>query len=51
MSGIATGRLTAERKNWRKDHPLNFYARPVKKADNTINLMEWDVGIPGKEGK
>lgn len=25
-----------------------FYARPVKKADGTLNLLEWDVGIPGK---
>jgi hypothetical protein len=25
MSGIAVGRLTEERKNWRKDHPPGMY--------------------------
>ena len=31
MSGIAVGRLSEERKSWRKDHPTGFYARPEKK--------------------
>ena len=26
-----------------------FYAKPAKAADGTLNLMEWDVGIPGKQ--
>jgi ubiquitin-conjugating enzyme E2 I len=76
MSGIAVGRLTEERKNWRKDHPpgqlqsiahfafrspsirlrhtnsilTGFYARPVKKDDNSTNIMVWETGIPGKAG-
>lgn len=50
MSAIALARLTEERKNWRKDHPNGFYARPVRKEDNSFNLMLWEVGIPGKEG-
>lgn len=50
MSGIAIGRLTEERKNWRKDHPAGFYARPEKRPDNSTNLMRWETGIPGKEG-
>ena len=50
MSGIAIGRLTEERKNWRKDHPPGFYARPEKRSDNSTNLMRWETGIPGKEG-
>ncbi|KAF8923204.1 E2 SUMO-conjugating protein ubc9, partial [Haplosporangium bisporale] len=25
-----------------------FYARPEKKADSTLDLMTWQVGIPGK---
>lgn len=24
-----------------------FYARPVANADNSMNLMKWDCGIPG----
>eukprot|EP01033_Poteriospumella_lacustris_P005810 gene5810-4167_t len=50
MSGIAAGRLSEERKNWRKDHPPAFYARPMKKEDNSMDLMKWETGIPGKDG-
>ena len=50
MSGIAVGRLTEERKNWRKDHPPGFHARPLKKADNSTDVMVWETGIPGKVG-
>lgn len=38
-----------ERKQWRLDHPVGFYARPEKK-DNQSNLMRWECGIPGKDG-
>lgn len=50
MSGIAQGRLKEERKNWRRDHPFGFYARPISNADGSTNLMKWESGIPGKEG-
>ncbi|KAF8321770.1 ubiquitin-conjugating enzyme 9 [Clavulina sp. PMI_390] len=49
MAGIARMRLMEERKQWRKDHPFAFYARPTKSADGTMDLMQWEVGIPGKE--
>ncbi|ORY73269.1 ubiquitin-conjugating enzyme 9 [Leucosporidium creatinivorum] len=49
MSGICLMRLQEERKQWRKDHPFGFWARPQKKDDG-LDLMNWDVGIPGKEG-
>jgi ubiquitin-protein ligase len=47
-SGITVARLTEERKNWRKDHPAGFYARPLKKGDGSNDLMRWEAGIPGK---
>lgn len=50
MSAIALARLAEERKNWRKDHPPGFYAKPSKNPDNSVNLMIWETGIPGKEG-
>lgn len=25
-----------------------FFAKPSKSADGSMNLMEWEVGIPGK---
>lgn len=27
-----------------------FYAKPAKAPDGSMNLMEWEVGIPGKPG-
>lgn len=50
MSGIAQGRLKEERKNWRRDHPFGFWARPISKPDGSSDLMTWETGIPGKDG-
>jgi hypothetical protein len=36
-------------KQWRKDHPFGFYARPVKGASGGLDLKKWECGIPGKE--
>jgi ubiquitin-conjugating enzyme E2 I len=49
MSGIAEGRLREERKSWRKDHPIGFWARPVAGADGASNIFSWEAGIPGKK--
>ena len=49
MSGIARSRLQAERRQWRKDHPFGFAAKPVVE-DGTQNLMKWKCKIPGKKG-
>merc|ERR1719466_667820 len=50
MNGIATARLTEERKAWRKDHPFGFVAKPTKNGDGSMNLMNWECAIPGKKG-
>jgi len=50
MSGIAEGRLKSERKEWRKNHPFRFIAKPKKKPDGSTDIFEWKCGIPGKEG-
>ncbi|BGP14649.1 SUMO conjugating enzyme Hus5 [Rhodosporidiobolus nylandii] len=49
MSGICERRLQEERKQWRKDHPYGFWAKPQKNEDGSLNLKIWDTGIPGKE--
>jgi hypothetical protein len=36
-------------KQWRKDHPFGFFAKPVKGANGGLDLMRWSCGIPGKE--
>jgi ubiquitin-conjugating enzyme E2 I len=48
-SGIAKQRLLAERKQWRKDKPFGFFARPDKNVDGSINIFRWICGIPGKK--
>lgn len=47
---LAVARLTEERKQWRKDHPFGFYAKPVTLPDGTMDMMRWECGIPGKPG-
>lgn len=42
--------LFQERKKWRKDHPIGFYARPTARGDGSSNLFKWETGIPGKKG-
>lgn len=37
------------RKQWRRDHPFGFYARPQRTAGGTLDLKVWECGIPGKE--
>jgi ubiquitin-conjugating enzyme E2 I len=49
MSGIARGRLKEERREWRRDHPPGFFARPTRSEDGSQNLMLWEAGIPGKD--
>ncbi|KAK9067144.1 hypothetical protein SSX86_014469 [Deinandra increscens subsp. villosa] len=48
--GVAVGRLTAERKSWRKNHPYGFVAKPDTFPDGSVNLMVWRCTIPGKVG-
>ncbi|KAK6453773.1 ubiquitin-conjugating enzyme/RWD-like protein [Scheffersomyces xylosifermentans] len=43
-------RLQEERKQWRKDHPFGFYAKPAKGQDGSLDLTQWTAGIPGKAG-
>ncbi|CAM9116763.1 unnamed protein product [Discosporangium mesarthrocarpum] len=47
--GIARARLSEERKAWRKDHPIGFYARPSRNEDSSSNIMKWNCGIPGPD--
>ena len=37
------------RKQWRKDHPFGFYAKPVRTANGVLDLKQWECGIPGKD--
>jgi ubiquitin-conjugating enzyme E2 I len=50
VNNIVLGRLTEERKLWRKDHPHGFFAKPTSNSDGSMNLMKWEAGIPGKSG-
>lgn len=46
---LCINRLQEERKQWRKDHPFGFYAKPDRGPTNGLDLMKWCCGIPGKE--
>lgn len=49
MGSLCLDRLGEERKQWRKDHPFGFYAKPIRQNNGVIDLKAWDVGIPGRE--
>lgn len=36
-------------KQWRKDHPFGFFAKPARTAQGVFDLKQWECGIPGKE--
>lgn len=37
------------RKQWRKDHPFGFVAKPAKTSQGVLDLKKWECSIPGKE--
>lgn len=41
--------LMVHRKQWRRDHPFGFYAKPMRTRDNVLDLKNWECGVPGKE--
>ena len=36
-------------KQWRRDHPFGFFAKPVRTATGAFDLKRWECGIPGKD--
>ena len=36
-------------KQWRKDHPFGFVARPMKTSQGALDLKRWDCAIPGRD--
>lgn len=46
---LCLNRLQEERKQWRKDHPFGFYAKPQRNAMGVLDLKNWECGIPGKD--
>lgn len=45
---LCINRLQEERKQWRKDHPFGFFAKPARGANGVTDLKVWEVGIPGR---
>ena len=43
------GKLTIHRKQWRKDHPFGFFAKPHRTQQGVLDLKKWECGVPGKE--
>ncbi|KAL9596432.1 MAG: hypothetical protein Q9219_005816 [cf. Caloplaca sp. 3 TL-2023] len=42
-------RLQEERKQWRKDHPFGFFAKPVRTPQGVLDLKNWECGVPGRD--
>lgn len=39
----------AHSKQWRRDHPFGFFAKPARTKEGVLDLKNWECGIPGKE--
>jgi hypothetical protein len=37
------------RKQWRRDHPFGFVAKPQRTPQATLDLKRWECAIPGKK--
>ncbi|GLC34987.1 hypothetical protein PLESTB_001185900 [Pleodorina starrii] len=46
----ALARLQEERKQWRKDHPPGMVAKPMTRADGSVDLFVWECKVPGLKG-
>lgn len=42
-------RLMRVRKQWRRDHPFGFFAKPVRTTQGVLDLKKWECGVPGKD--
>lgn len=38
-----------DRKQWRRDHPFGFVAKPHRTREGTLDLKHWECAIPGKK--
>ena len=41
--------LCGVRKQWRRDHPFGFFAKPVRTPQGILDLKKWECGVPGKD--
>lgn len=41
--------LTPTSKQWRRDHPFGFYAKPARTKEGVLDLKNWECGVPGKD--
>lgn len=46
---LQANQASAIRKQWRRDHPFGFYAKPLRTAQGVLDLKHWECGIPGKD--
>ena len=46
--GVAQQRILAERKNWRKDKPFGFFARPEVQEDGYARHQGFELRTPSK---
>ena len=46
MGDVATSRLMQERKDFNKDKPFGFWAKPRRRPDGSTDMFTWECGIP-----
>ncbi|KAE9969438.1 SUMO conjugating enzyme Hus5 [Venturia inaequalis] len=46
---LCQNRLQEERKQWRRDHPFGFVAKPARTPAGVLDLKKWECSVPGKD--
>ncbi|KAL8874265.1 MAG: hypothetical protein Q9174_000385 [Haloplaca sp. 1 TL-2023] len=46
---LCQNRLQEERRQWRRDHPFGFFAKPVRTPQGVLDLKNWECGVPGRD--
>lgn len=46
--GSSCADCRSHRKQWRKDHPFGFVAKPQKTPQGALDLKRWECAVPGK---
>jgi len=47
--GNRSNLTVSSRKQWRRDHPFGFFAKPARTPQGILDLKKWECGVPGKD--
>lgn len=49
LNQTSAEKTATTRKQWRRDHPFGFFAKPARTPQGVLDLKKWECGVPGKD--